>query len=556
MPTERSPIIGMALRDAAEFSFRIGGAIAEGFPKFVIGGLANGGDVTSVPRSIAKVVGLVAGTVLDLGALVAESVGLGLESQIPILQRKLATDLEKQSWTIEQRQLIRSLQVALVEFREMRPAVDISLRGLDQAMRDLQAVEAEGLAIQRERETFRKRASAIVQGYRTRDLAFRVFRDEALEKYQSLFDLAARYSFLAARAYDYETGLLDSSGSSAATSFFDKIVQSRALGVVDGNGQPQFSASDTGDPGLAGVLAQMSGDWTVAKTRLGFNNPDRYRTIFSLRQEKFRIVPGEAGDDAWHDKLAAGKMDNLLDDLDVRRHCMQIADPDGLPVPGIVIPFQTTIAQSFNFFGHPLAGGDHGFSPSSFATKIRAAGLAFDGYVGMDSPTTVAGPLGEIGANTPPDPNLGFLDPNALSATPYIYLIPAGIDSMRSPPLGDTSTVRSWAVEDQAIPLPFNIGNSDFAGNEGFLSSDSLSEEPFAIRKHQAFRAVPSGTVFSGAPGFTNSRLVGRSVWNSQWKIVIPGNTLRNNTEVGLQIFNDTVTDIKLFLETYSYSGN
>ena len=127
---------------------------------------------------------------------------------------------------------------------------------------------------------------------------------------------------------------------------------------------------------------------------------------------------------------------------------------------------------------------------------------------------------------------------------------------MRSPPLGDTSTVRSWTVDDQAIPLPFNIGNSDFSTNAGFTSGESLSEEPFAIRKHQAFRAVPGGTVFSSAAGFTNARLVGRSVWNSNWKIVIPGSTLRSDAESGLEAFETTVNDIQLFFESYSYSGN
>ena len=164
--------------------------------------------------------------------------------------------------------------------------------------------------------------------------------------------------------------------------------------------------------------------------------------------------------------------------------------------------------------------------------------------------------MSEIGAQTPGDPALGFLDPKGLSATPHIYLIPAGVDSMRSPPLGDTSSVRTWTVEDQAIPLPFNIGQSNFSTNQSFLSSDSLAEDPFQIRKHQAFRAVAAGTVFSSAPGFTNSRLIGRSVWNSNWKIVIPGRTLRADEVSSLEAFQDTVTDIKLFFETYSYSGN
>ena len=127
---------------------------------------------------------------------------------------------------------------------------------------------------------------------------------------------------------------------------------------------------------------------------------------------------------------------------------------------------------------------------------------------------------------------------------------------MRSPSLGDSDTLRAWSVQDQAIPLPFNIANSDYSTQPAWVSAASLSEPPFMLRKHQAFRAVPQGTVFSSAPGFTNSRLIGRSVWNTRWKIVIPGNTLLNDPVQGLQIFLDTVKDIELHLETYSYSGN
>jgi len=54
------------------------------------------------------------------------------------------------------------------------------------------------------------------------------------------------------------------------------------------------------------------------------------------------------------------------------------------------------------------------------------------------------------------------------------------------------STVRTWNVNDVAIPLPFNIGGSDFSQNEYWQSSDSLNEPLFTVRKHQAFRPVSS----------------------------------------------------------------
>jgi hypothetical protein len=55
---------------------------------------------------------------------------------------------------------------------------------------------------------------------------------------------------------------------------------------------------------------------------------------------------------------------------------------------------------------------------------------------------------------------------------------------------------------------------------------------------------------------YTNTRLIGRSVWNGQWKIVIPAYTLLTNEQDGLDRFVASVKDIQLFLRTYSNSGN
>ena len=149
-------------------------------------------------------------------------------------------------------------------------------------------------------------------------------------------------------------------------------------------------------------------------------------------------------------------------------------------------------------------------------------------------------------------------DADALSATPYVYLIPAGFDSMLAPPLGDTSLVRSWSVKDQAMPLPFNLGQSDFSDTQFFTPEGTVNEQLWITRKHQAFRAIsdPSFLYSTMPEEFTNTRLVGRSVWNSQWKIVIPAYTLLNDEQGGLDRFARTVKDIQVFFRTYSNSGN
>ena len=169
-------------------------------------------------------------------------------------------------------------------------------------------------------------------------------------------------------------------------------------------------------------------------------------------------------------------------------------------------------------------------------------------YVGMDPFSD-----GTPGAGGP-----NLTDPNSLSATPYVYLIPCGEDSMLAPPLGDTNTLRSWTVHDQALPLPFNLGASAFNTTQFFNAAGTLSEEPWIQRKHQSFRPVSDPAFFySSVPAeFTNSRLVGRSVWNSKWKIVIPAYMLLDDEQEGLTRFAASVSDIKLFLRTYSNSGN
>jgi hypothetical protein len=50
--------------------------------------------------------------------------------------------------------------------------------------------------------------------------------------------------------------------------------------------------------------------------------------------------------------------------------------------------------------------------------------------------------------------------------------------------------------------------------------------------------------------------LIGRSVWNNRWKLVIPGTALLNNPDDGLDRFIQGVKDIKLHVVSYSYSGN
>ena len=533
----------ISTKGLAEQIYNTSVATMEFLPKVL--GLAT--DATAPARGGIMTAALVAYNVLGVGAIGFEA---GANSYDKDIQQKFVefdAALAALDFPYEQRQQYYEYELL---YRELMAAhFEVAQRATDyqRANEQVRNVLADAGDILSLRETFRMRAAAQVTGYRTNDLTFRTFRNEALEQYRTLYDLAGRYTYLAAKSYDYETGLL---GTSAGQQVISNIVASRALGDLSGD-QPQASVSTLGDAGLAGTLAQLNADFSVAEGRLGINNPDPYGTLFSLRGELFRIRTDGAtssDDDAWKQTLQQHIVSDLMADADVARYCNNLKKADGSATPGIVLSFSSTIEQTKNFFGLPAAAGDHSYSPSSYATKISSAGIVLDGYVGMDP----------YAIGTPDAGGPATSAANALRATPYVYLIPCGSDRMLAPPLGDTNTLRTWTVHDQALPLPYNLGDSAFNTTNFFNANGTLSEQPWILRKHQAFRAVDDPAFFySIIPAeYTNSRLIGRSVWNTQWKIVIPAYTLLNDEQEGLDRFVESVQDIKLFLRTYSHSGN
>jgi hypothetical protein len=504
-------------------------------------------SVGSPAKGGIKLAGAIAQTV---GTLIASSERTAANALDPKLTEKVMEfdkDLESLGFSYEEKQQLYEFEqlyrdLLLSHFEVANLATDYQRS--NEALRN---VLVEGQNVLADRETFRQRAAAVVNGYRTKDLTFRTFRNEALEQYRTLYDLAGRYTYLAAKSYDYETGLL---GTTAGQKVIANIVASRALGDLSGD-QPQATVSTLGDAGLAGTLAQLNADFSVAEGRLGINNPDPYGTLFSLRAELFRIRTDDSltsDDAAWQQTLQQHVVPDLMADPDVARYCNNLKKADGTAAPGIVISFGSSIEQLKNFFGLSLAAGDSAYTSGSFATKISSVGIALPGYEGMNS----------YGFGTPEAGGSASSSPNALSSTPYLYLIPCGSDRMLAPPLGDTNTLRSWTVHDQALPLPYNLGASAFNTTNFFNANGTLSEQPWILRKHQPFRPVSDPSLFySSIPTeFTNTRLIGRSVWNSRWKIVIPAYTLLADEQTGLNRFAASVKDIQLFLRTYSNSGN
>jgi len=217
---------------------------------------------------------------------------------------------------------------------------------------------------------------------------------------------------------------------------------------------------------------------------------------------------------------------NLWDVPEFKRYCRPFAPQTAGAQPGIVIRFPTTVTFGLNYFGWPLGGGDNAYDPTVFATKVRSAGVWFQNYLG-----------------------------SGLSLTPRVYLIPAGAEVLRSPS-GTGLDVRMWRVVDQKIPVPFPIGASSFTDPSWIPIDNSLSDAFGGIRQFSSFRAYHDSGNFSDAEVISDSRLIGRSVWNTDWMLIIPGGTFLYDPNQGLDTFVGSCGDIKIFFQTYGYSGD
>lgn len=489
----------------AGFSFSPGDALSA----------VRGGSYTAAQLITAKLkAGVVAmKAVIDFTTLTKELIDMGLDYRIDEVERNFAL---KQA-LVELENMIGDEAILRVEvFRQQEALREMSDR--------YRATLQRGARLIDEREAFNKHVAELTQRNRYSDMSFRVARNSALQRYNEAFNLAARYTYLAAKAYDYETNLKENDPGSARL-MLTNIVRERNIGYVWEGGLPA-----QGYGGLADHLATMKENFDVLKGQLGINNPQAETGRFSMRSELFRIAPDESGNQSWRDTLATKKVDNLWDMPEFRRYCRPFAayDPN-VPEPGLVIDFTSMVASGKNFFGLPLAGGDNAYDPTNFSTKVSSVGAWFEGYVSNGFST-------------------------GLSQTPRVYLIPVGSDVMMYPS-DQNLGVRMWKILDQKIPVPFPITGSNL-GNPLWRPLDTLGGTEGEIRRFSSFRAYPDSGYFSESEMTFDTRLVGRSVWNTRWLLIIPGRTLRADANLGLDTFINNVTDIKLFFQTYGMSGN
>jgi hypothetical protein len=510
-------------------------ALAEAWPGVtgVIAGLAGGviADWTSAIRSGIKIVGQVTERVMSTMADLESLAELDHQHAKEIVSAQTNIELTALRGEFAVEQQLLQLENLIRTEATLRLEIYNLSESLQQSAGRYLASLARGERLLQDRLRFRKQTAAQIQDYRYKDMTFRIFRNDALQKYRAQFDLAAMYVYLAAKAYDYETTLLDYNNM-AGQAFFTDIVRQRTIGMIE-NGLPITGT------GLADPMKRMWQNFQVLKPQLGFNNPQEETNRFSLRREFFRIMMDDGSNDTWRQALEAHRVDDLWDIPEFRRYCRFFAG-EGIAQPGIVIPFSTTVTSGLNFFEWPLGGGDSYYSATNFATKVRSVGVWFSNYNSVQ-----------------------------LTQTPRIYLVPVGEDVLRAPSYY-TRDIRTWQVLDQKLPLPFPIVASEMENNPSWIPMvDTIFDEMFQVRRHSDFRAYHDSGYVNESEMVFDSRLVGRSVWNTRWLLIIPGQNLLYDANEGIDRFihgpeilgsddrsGNGVWDIKLFFHTYAYSGN
>lgn len=538
-----------AFQIADDLTSATANAVREALPTSI--GFSN--DVLAPARGATLAAAVAAKAPLNIAKQVVE---IGKEVA-DLISEEVIASLERDKGYIDEVGTIQGL-VAELEYHSggdqpKRDAIGAAIQELELKRQEYFTSLSEGFRLLREREAFNKVLAASTQKNRYQDMIFRVVRNEAMSKYQSAFNNAARYAWLAARAYDYETSL-EPGDPAAPGELFNKIVQERQLGLW-GDG-PQ-----SGQGGLAEILSQMNANFQALKGHLGIENPQQEIEKISLRSEFFRVGPTldpeiqavvdippadrtpeqrtiiEDNQDAIN--AAAASATRLQDALKARivpdlnqvpefvRYCRPFSTPAAGPQPGIVIRFSTEINNGVNVFGKGLVAGDHKYSNANFATKLRAFGVWLSDY-------NAAG----------------------LVVSPRAYLVPIGNDYLRTSS-SVQSSIRAWSVKEQRIPVPYVINQGQISSPSFIPTLDGIDGGFGDFRRHGDFRMYHD----NGDPEADDSeliyenRLVGRSVWNSEWMLVIPGANLATDPMEGVTKFSETVTDIKLYFDTYSHQG-
>ncbi|MEK6674907.1 MAG: LamG-like jellyroll fold domain-containing protein [Planctomycetota bacterium] len=406
-------------------------------------------------------------------------------------------------------QEIRKLEIELEDLIRKTPqAIKELLVAESQAQQALAVVQKnfqEGKRLVDDRDRIRRVQTDKLQNFRFRDMAFRTFRNQALEQYGAFFDLAGRYVLLAAKAFAYEYNEREEVSEQV-----QRLFRERLLGT-----------ESAGDEGLQSVIARLDqsrqeSDFVGRLQKLSLF--DHGGDEFSLRKNLLGLAinPSEDSDAQQFEKnkafrafLESNVVQNLLDVPAFRQFASLDSDRDS--GPALVLTFSTEVAGRTLFgqrrgttFGAP-ANFDTCSNPKLFEFAILLEGVDNPSALGVDSTLIFA------------------------------HFLPVGTSMLRAPDTGDCAlrAVRSWAVVDQRIP-----GVSAAYRDAGGAILDSFDIPRLATSADldiiNRFPVTQAQIRLTENPVFQDD-LAGWSAWNTQWLLAIPGRQFADpNDDVSL----------------------
>jgi len=337
---------------------------------------------------------------------------------------------------------------------------------------------AEGNRLRAEQARVRKLQRDHLIDYRWKDLAFRVFKNNALEKYAAFFDFAVRYTVLAGRAYAYCFNDLEFSED-----VLRDIYAERRIG----------SENQESRTGLEGRLRTFD-DRIQANDFLPEPVPE---VEVGLAADYLGLRPASTeGDRVFRAWLEAHIVDHVELIPSLASHAALLKDAHY--GPGIAVFFSTEAGTAANIFGR---GPDFPFGginfPPSRNLKILDFSISFEGVTQAD------------------------LD---YSPRQDVFLIPIGASALRkntNAPTIDEEPLRMWSVLPQFIPPPNlsnlseNLPDRDYNPWEEVLHGEGGYLN--AVRRFEAMSA------FVEAEAQLQGDLAGWSAWNTDWLLAIPG---------------------------------
>ncbi|MBF0100187.1 MAG: PQQ-like beta-propeller repeat protein [Desulfobacterales bacterium] len=494
-------------------------ALSKGVPDIfgVIAGMAGGviADVGGPAQAAISLAGVITNELMSLQADREADAEIGYQQAKEIIESKKNIEIMINAKNEGYKQNLQQLERLIQQEPILRLEIYSLRESLIQATGRYRSAVARGERITEQRTSFQNRTAVMVQKERYKDMAFRIFRDDTLQKFHSQFDYAAMLVYLTAQIYDYETNFHLDDRRNPGKIFMNNILRARDTGILK-DGKPL-----KGSGGLLGILADLED----AYTQIAYKNTEKKQLELSLKGDFFKVNEKVK----WQEILTQHRVDDIHKISEVTRFCGSI--PGTLEKePGIVIPFSTFFdpAGELDIFGWPAKGGSKNFNISHYSTRLLSVGVGFTGY-----------------------------DPTTLRATVFVYLIPTGSDIFKIPssiPVTQGNfTTRIWHVYNSSLPVQNIFARSNI---------DNLNSiwTPFSdVKKETGFFAPQKYSMIEVTHAFNSPKetlldpqLVARSVYNNRWILVIPGVNLSKDREEGLKWFIDNVEDISIYLSAIS----